>query len=45
MKKKIPKKELFLPFFYVTFQCGRYDIFKFVFALENIKKPALKSCS
>ena len=35
----------FSPFFYATFQCGRYDIIKFFFALENIKKNALKSCS
>ena len=33
-KKKIlppPKKKFFLPFFYATFQCGRYNVFKKIF--------------
>ena len=28
-KKKFEKNKYFLPFFYATFQCGRYNVFKF----------------
>ena len=39
-------KYFFLPLFYATFQCGRYDIFKkkfkFFFDPEKVKKPASK---
>ena len=48
LKKKIlPKKKyFFLPFFYATFQCGRYGVFKkilkFFFDPEKVKKQAKK---
>ena len=36
----------FLPFFYATFQCGRYNVFKFyfifIFAHKKLKKPPSK---
>ena len=35
----------FLPFFYATFQCGRYNVFKFFFfffAHKKLKKPPSK---
>ena len=49
LKKKIlppPKKIFFLPFFYATFQCGRYGVlkkkFKKIFNPEKVKKRASK---
>ena len=49
LKKKIfpPKKNFFFsPFFYATFQCGRYGVFKkkfkFFFDPEKVKKQAKK---
>jgi hypothetical protein len=38
--KKIPPP----PFFYATFQCGRYNVFKFFvfFAHKKLKKPPSK---
>ena len=48
LKKKIfPKKIIFfLPFFYATFQCGRYGVFKkklkYFFDPEKVKKRASK---
>ena len=46
-KKILPKKFLiFLPLFYATCQCGRYNVFKkklnLFFPHENIKKWASK---
>ena len=46
-KKYFPKKiKKFLPFFYATFQCGRYNVFKFYlfyfFAHKKLKKPPSK---
>ena len=45
-KKFFPKKNFFLPFFYATFQCGRYGVFKkilkFFFDPEKVKKQASK---
>ena len=44
-KKNSSQKKLifFLPFFYATFQCGRYNVFKFFFsAHKNWKKPPKK---
>ena len=39
-----PKKVFFSPFFYATFQCGRYGVFKknlkFLFDPEKVKKQA-----
>jgi hypothetical protein len=29
-KKNVPKKRFFLPFFYATFQCGRYNVLVFL---------------
>ena len=34
-KKLFPPPKLFLPFFYSTFQCGRYNVFNFFFALKS----------
>ena len=48
LKKKIfpPQKNFFLPFFYATFQCGRYGVFKkklkYFFDPEKVKKRASK---
>ena len=44
MKKKSPphRNKIFLPFFNATFQCGRYDIFKFFLPLKTWKKNPLK---
>ena len=44
LKTRMPPQKIFSFFFYATFQCGRYDIFKkqFFFALENIKNPPSK---
>ena len=48
LKKKIspPKNIFFLPFFYATFQCGRYGVFKkffkYFFDLEKVEKRASK---
>ena len=48
LKKKIfPKQNyFFLPFFYATFQCGRYGVFnknlKYFFDPEKVKKRASK---
>ena len=48
LKKKIfpKKKKFFLPFFYATFQCGRYGVFKkklkYFFDPEKVKKRASK---
>ena len=40
------KKIFFLPFFYATFQCGRYNVFKkkklVFFAHKKLKKPPSK---
>ena len=40
------KKDFFLPFFYATFQCGRYGVFKKIkkkiFDPEKVKKRASK---
>jgi hypothetical protein len=38
------KQKTFLPFFYATFQCGRYNVFKFLFffAHKKLKKPPSK---
>ena len=45
-KKKIPPKKFFLPFFYATFQYGRYGVFKkklkYFFDPEKVKKWASK---
>ena len=47
-KKKIfpKKKKKILPFFYATFQCGRYNVFKFFFFFffdhKKLKKPPSK---
>ena len=43
-----PQKIFFLPFFYATFQCGRYNVFKkffFFFFLQKFEKTSLKICS
>ena len=47
LKKKLPPpKKFFLPFFYATFQCGRYGVFnknlKYFFDPEKVKKRASK---
>ena len=48
LKKKFSqkKKYFFLPFFYATFQCGRYGdfkkILKYFFDPEKVKKRASK---
>ena len=48
LKKKIfpPQIFFFLPFFYATFQCGRYGVFKiflkYFFDPEKVKKRASK---
>jgi hypothetical protein len=34
-KKNPPQKEKKLPLFYATFQCGRYNVFKFYFFLPT----------
>merc|ERR1712008_83004 len=49
-KKILPKnkKNFFLPFFYATFQCGRYNVFEFFFFFfcpQKVEKTSLKSCS
>ena len=45
-KKFFPTIFFFLPFFYATFQCGRYNVFKFLFfyffAHKKLKKPPSK---
>ena len=47
-KKKFspPQKKFFLPFFYATFQCGRYGVFKKILKIffdpEKVKKQAKK---
>ena len=44
-KNSSPQKIFFfLPFFYATFQCGRYNVFKFFFffAHKKLKKPPSK---
>jgi hypothetical protein len=46
-KKNLPKKKnFFLPFFYATFQCGRYGVFKkflkYFFDPEKVEKRASK---
>ena len=45
-KKFFPKKNIFfLPFFYATFQCGPYNVFKFFFFFfdhKKLKKPPSK---
>ena len=47
LKKIFPKKNyFFLPFFYATFQCGRYNVFKnFFFWPQKVEITSLKSCS
>ena len=45
MKQKIspPPKKKYLPFFYATFQCGRYNVFKcFFFDYKKLKKTPSK---
>ena len=46
-EKKISSQKkifIFLPFFYATFQCGRYNVFNFFFFFshKNLKKPPSK---
>ena len=45
-KSSPPKNIFFLPFFYATFQCGRYGVFKkklkYFFDPEKVKKQASK---
>ena len=43
-KKNFPKENnFFLPFFYATFQCGRYNVFKFIFFdRKKLKNPPQK---
>jgi hypothetical protein len=46
-KNSSQKKNIFfLPFFYATFQCGRYNVFKFFFFFffdhKKLKKPPSK---
>ena len=48
--KFFPKKKnifFYIPFFYATFQCGRYNVFIFFFSFcpQEVEKIALKSCS
>ena len=46
INKSSQKKKNFLLFFYATFQCGRYNVFKFFFffffALKKLKRPHSK---
>ena len=42
-EKKIPKF-FFLPFFYATFQCGRYNV-SFYFCPQKVEKAVFQSCS
>ena len=46
-KKNSSQIFFFLPFFYATFQCGRYNVFKsfFFFCPQKVEKTSLKSCS